>query len=85
MRANVADACRSVSRLGVGLTRAALGVKQQRREGRNPSEAAARKLIQSRRDRDDFGSGKSAFVPAVEVIVLAANAGEERLLSSQSL
>ena len=84
-RANVSDACRKVSRFGVGLNRAARGVKQQCRESRNPSEAAARNLIQSRRDRDDVGSGKPAFVPAIELIVLAANAGEERLLSSQSL
>jgi hypothetical protein len=65
--------------------RAARGVEQQRQEGRYPCEAAARKLIQSRSDGDDLSSGKAAFVPTAELIVLATDAGEERLLSSQSL
>src|SRR5580704_6043227 len=67
------------------LERAVCGVKEQCRKGRYPSEAAARNLVQGPRHGDDVRSGKPAFVPAIELIILAANAGEKRLLSSQFL
>src|ERR1700733_9119803 len=67
------------------LERAVRGVEEQCRKGRYPSDAPARTLLQGPCHGDDVRSEKPAFMPAIELIILAADAGEERLLSSQSL
>ena len=84
-RANVSDACRSVSRFGVDLNVRLGASNSSAGKVVIPAKRPPGSLIQGGRHRDDIGSGEPAFVPSIELIVLAANASEERLLPSYSL